>query len=869
MCALTLFASSSKLHAQARARESTRASSHATSRVATADSVGQRVPPAALWDSLYNAHRYFALRDSVTAWRGPESVSLAYYRGLVALSFNQPGDAILQLKPLLDSMPRALTGQQLGRSAAALGEAYQRASMYREAGDAYRRALRSRRVALDSASRTELRLRAAISDALAGTLAPRVTWTRVATMDTVPNAGVAFSGLVRINDVAVAEPFGFDPTRRFTTIDAGTAAAAGVSILGAPLDVRTPTGERAPAHVGLARRLTIGPAVLSNVPVLVLGDTGIHADVARARGGGIIGFGVLDELNGVTYTRDGHIALSSPGVARADTMPAARIALEGVTPILEATLAGRTVLLTVEPSADRTVLYPPFLRSFPSAVGRDTALSTFRSTGVAGSGWNTPWSVPAYTIRGLDLSVGGRTFHIDSVPAITQPLGAASAVYDGSIGRDVFTRTDAVTLDFGAMTASLQTLPPPAVLPTISYRSEPVIPPHPQSVPEEIGFIALLFALFIVPKALQRYRIPGAITSLVMGVVASGFGQFQNDPTLHLLSTLGIVALFLFAGLEIDGPELRANVSALALHAAIWSGLATVTAAAAAIVLGMSPRSAALMSLALVTPSTGFILSSVASFGLTVPEQRTVKTYAVGSELLALAALFFVLQSTSAQRLLLAVAAITGVVIIIPLAFRFFASVVAPYAPRSEFAFLIMVAVLSAYATRRLGVYYLVGAFLVGVAAQRFRADHPAMSSERMVDALESFGSVFIPFYFFYAGTQIRPDQLTPRALVMGLLFTLVLVPVRVAVIALHRRIALREAFASARRVGSALLPTLVFTLVIVGILHDSFALPDDIAGALVLYTILNTTIPAFVLRSAAPEFDHLSATDPAAAETG
>lgn len=401
-------------------------------------------------------------------------------------------------------------------------------------------------------------------------------------------------------------------------------------------------------------------------------------------------------------------------------------------------------------------------------------------------------------------------------------------------------------------------------------QSEPIIealtspeltpPPEPEQIPSQIGFIALLFALFLVPKLLQRFRIPGAITSLLMGAGATAVGLFPHDATLNLLSTLGIVALFLFAGLEIDGSELKRNVKPLVLHAAIWSVLATLTAVGASIILGIPGRPSALMALALVTPSTGFILSSLSSFGLTRGEQHTVRTYAVGSELIALAALFFILQSTSTHQLLLSIAAMAGVIVVIPLAFRGFASLVAPHAPRSEFAFLLMVAVVCAYATRLLGVYYLVGAFLVGVAAQRFRANHPAMSSEKMVDALESFGSVFIPFYFFHAGTEIVGEDITFRAIAIGLLLVVTLVPIRIAVISLHRKVALNESFSVSRRVGSAMIPTLVFTLVIVGLLVDRFQISHSLAGALVLYTVLNTTMPAFVLRAQPADFEDVEA---------
>jgi Kef-type K+ transport system membrane component KefB len=276
--------------------------------------------------------------------------------------------------------------------------------------------------------------------------------------------------------------------------------------------------------------------------------------------------------------------------------------------------------------------------------------------------------------------------------------------------------------------------------------------------------------------------------------------------------------------------------------------------------MGASPRVAALLSLAIVTPSTGFILSSLKSFGLNRSEQKAVRTYAVGSELIALAALFFVLQSTSSAHLVLAIVAMIGVVIVIPVAFKVFSKVVAPYAPRSEFAFLLMVAVVCSYATRMLGVYYLVGAFLVGVAAQRFRGDHPDMSSEKMVDALEAFGSVFIPFYFFHAGTEITAERLTLRAVLVGILLLVIFVPLRIGVIAIHRRFALGERFAESKRTASAMIPTLVFTLVIGGILEERFGVAGTITGALILYTVVNTILPAFVLKAQPADFEDVEA---------
>jgi len=390
--------------------------------------------------------------------------------------------------------------------------------------------------------------------------------------------------------------------------------------------------------------------------------------------------------------------------------------------------------------------------------------------------------------------------------------------------------------------------------------SEATPPPEPAKIPGQLTLIALLFTLFLLPKALQRFRIPGAITALILGIAATQLGLPPEDATLSLLSTLGIVALFLFAGLDIDGRDLVSNVRALILHGLIWTLLAVMVAVIAAITLNVSARVAGLLSLALVTPSTGFILSSLGQFGLKANEQKSVRTYAIGSELIALAALFFILQATSASHLALAILAMIGIVLIIPVAFRGFAAIVEPHAPKSEFAFLLMVAIVCAYLTRLLGVYYLVGAFLVGVAAQRYRASHPAMTSEKMIDALESFGSVFIPFYFFHAGMGIVTDQLTLRAIAIGLGLVLIMVPIRVAIIAMHRRVVLNEALRLSLRPASAMIPTLVFTLVLVEIQDSRFGQSRAISGGLVLYTVVNTAIPGFVLRGKPVDFEDVEA---------
>jgi Kef-type K+ transport system membrane component KefB len=376
------------------------------------------------------------------------------------------------------------------------------------------------------------------------------------------------------------------------------------------------------------------------------------------------------------------------------------------------------------------------------------------------------------------------------------------------------------------------------------------------ALPRELDYVLLLFVLFVVPRFLQRYRLPSGITAVGMGIAAGvGLGWFAQDRTIGLLATLGIVSLFLFAGLEVDFPDLRRGLRVLVQHVLIGLAMIALVAPVVRWYLALSWRSAVLVALALLTPSTGFILDSLATLEISERERFWVKAKAVATELVALAALFVTLQSTSAVRLGGSALVLLAMIALLPGAFRLFAVRVAPFAPKSEFAFLLMLAVLCAVVTRWLGIYYLVGAFVVGVTAQRFRERLPAMASEQMLHAVEVFASFFIPFYFFEAGLRLTRQDFAWETLLVGVAFLGTMIPLRLVVVAVHRRLVLGEPMGHSLRVSAAMLPTLVFTLVIAEILAGQAAVPRAVFGGLVIYALGTTLIPGFALRTPPLEF--------------
>lgn len=374
----------------------------------------------------------------------------------------------------------------------------------------------------------------------------------------------------------------------------------------------------------------------------------------------------------------------------------------------------------------------------------------------------------------------------------------------------------------------------------------------------ELTYVLLVVGLFIVPRALQRFRLPSAITALALGgVLGIGFHAFDGDATIELFGTLGIVSMFLFAGLEVDLHELRRGQRMLLHHVAVQLVLLVGGAVVVGLAFDLQIRVALLFALALFTPSTGFILDSLPTLGLSKEERYWVKSNAIAAELVALLTLFVVVQSADAVKLIGSALALVALVAVLPPLFRLFDRVIAPFAPGAEFTFLVLVALLCAFVTRELGVYYLVGAFVVGLTAVRLRQEIPDLSSHKLLTGVELFASFFIPFYFFKSGLHLQAEQFSVEALTLALGLLVAVVPLRIMRVAVHRRWSLGEPWPVGVRIGTAVVPTLVFTIVIAEILRDHFALPPTLFGALVVFTLVNTLVPGIALHVPPPDFEH------------
>ena len=375
---------------------------------------------------------------------------------------------------------------------------------------------------------------------------------------------------------------------------------------------------------------------------------------------------------------------------------------------------------------------------------------------------------------------------------------------------------------------------------------------------EEIKYFILIISVLLVPKIIMRFRVPSGITAITMGVLTSYFlGWFDTSQTVGVLASLGITSLFLFAGLEIDLYELKKDAPVLIKHILKSAVIIAICSAGLEWALDLETRVAVILSLGLTTPSTGFILNSIDSFQFTETQKYWIRSKAIAKEILALLILFFALQSQSYTKLGLSLGAMLLMVILLPLAFRFFIKAIAPFARDSEVTFMILMAFVCGVVTMKLGTYYLIGAFIAGVVAAQFRHFIKTENSEKMLYSISFFASLLIPFYFFKAGLKIDVTQISAYSILYGLAFLVIFVPIRYANVFLSIRLFLPECWSSRYQISLSLMPTLIFGLVIASILREKFGVPIDIVNGLIIYTVLSSIIPSALLKAApAEEYD-------------
>lgn len=398
--------------------------------------------PAIRLDSaltLWRQRRFFELRDVVAKAGSSETTTDVVARAMVDAAFNRPAESNAGIETAIarggvdDTLAAALRLLQVSNAL--------RLHRYADAAAAARAGLAMRVTAQDAAAKHDLenmlRLASAVSDVPAQTV-------ERASPITIPIA----DGRIPVTIGDSSRSYVFDTGANISTIMRSEAAALGMRIRAAGIDVGSSTDKRVTADLAVADRLAIGGFVYRNVVFLVLDD-----ELLSFPGGfripGIIGFPVIEAMGEVHVRRGNELFVPIEQSAGADV----NLAFNGYSPLTTVSWNGRGLICRLDTGANTTQLYEPVFRRFRGDIERMGRRDTLRTGGAGGMR-----ALPAYSLSDVRLGVGDTSVTLPRVFVHTSRITRTPEenYLDCNLGHDVLDAFSEYSIDFRRMNFRLR-----------------------------------------------------------------------------------------------------------------------------------------------------------------------------------------------------------------------------------------------------------------------------------------------------------------------------------------------------------------------------------------------------------------------------
>ena len=296
------------------------------------------------------------------------------------------------------------------------------------------------------------------------------------------------------------------------------------------------------------------------------------------------------------------------------------------------------------------------------------------------------------------------------------------------------------------------------------------------------GIAMIIF--FIFPYLMKLLRIPGLIGPILAGVIIgpNGLGILERTQTIELLGTVGLLFIIFIAGLEMDLDGFKKYRNRSIVYGVLSFFIPLILGTVVTLLLGYSLAAAILI---------GSILGSHTLLGypiasrLGIGKNKAVTTAVGGSILTDTFALLVLAVITGAAAgqldmyfgVKLTISLIVFVAIIFigtPFVSRWFFRNVTTEGP-VEFTFVMVMLFLAGSLALVAGLQPIIGAFLVGLALNRFIFDQGALMNRIRFTG----NAIFIPFFLLSVGMlmDLRVLFSNPKAWILtGLIVVSLLV---------------------------------------------------------------------------------------------
>lgn len=270
-------------------------------------------------------------------------------------------------------------------------------------------------------------------------------------------------------------------------------------------------------------------------------------------------------------------------------------------------------------------------------------------------------------------------------------------------------------------------------------------------------FAIAMVVFLIAPLIMRRLRIPGIIGLIFAGVIVgpNGLGILDRDPTIVLLGTVGLLYIIFIAGLEIDLDGFKKYRGRSLTFGLLSFNLPFLLGIGATYFYGY-PLAAAILLGSLLGSHT--LLAYPIASRLGISKNKAVTTSVGGSimtDTLALLVLAVVAGSTQGAisvdfwlTLILSMAIyVAAIFLIVPIVTKFFFRTLSSEGTL-EYVFVMAVLFVSAYFATVAGLEPIIGAFLAGLALNRFIFEQsPLMNRIKFIG-----NALFIPFFLLSVG---------------------------------------------------------------------------------------------------------------------
>jgi predicted aspartyl protease len=371
----------------------------------------------------------------------------SYFEGILADRSNQVSQAIAILEKALPDL-RTTSSHRAAVALRTLADDYFKCGRYADASDAYSDLVKHFTGEFSHAERQGIEDNLHTYQLLRDAVPQRVSGAR------------NFSVTVRRNplgDIDVPLQIGdakqwwiFDTGANTSTITLSTAKRLGLTISKGSASTQSgATGAEVSLRTTVIPQINFGEAIVHNAVAVVMDDKTLNVNLGENghyQIEGILGYPVMEALGSFTFSGNELVVSSESQPSSGST----RLYMEGLTPLMEATVGDHELLFGFDTGADSSSFTAKYLREFP----HEFASLTSRKHKVGGAGGLR--SMRAYYLPQVELNLGSATAALKNVPVLTRDLGVdpLDSVF-GNLGLDLLNQFRTFTIDFRRMQLSV------------------------------------------------------------------------------------------------------------------------------------------------------------------------------------------------------------------------------------------------------------------------------------------------------------------------------------------------------------------------------------------------------------------------------